>query len=277
MKARLHDILRSNALFSSFSRAYEFPDKLLREKEAQGPMGFKVEADIFEAAVGGLFEDGAGEERGWIQLQTWFEVLIEPWIDWTIARLDPALRDSYLTFNRVPLDKKSQSPLNPKGLVLPKITRRDRKILKPTTPLTRSRKGAKFLPPKPPKPPKQPKKKKPKLSKARNLVPYVPPQMAVQQYAAPNMAMVNAEQPHAGSAERRWEHLASIGHHPPQTYAANQNMQHWGYGQTRNYTMLPDVRLPENQIFLQQQQQQQQLHQPPTTHGAPGLIYDSYP
>lgn len=274
---RLHDILRSNALFSAFSRAYEFPDKLLREHGRKEALGFKVEADIFEAAVGGLFQDGAGEERGWIQLQAWFDVLIEPWIDWTIARLDPNLRDSYLTFNRVPLDKKSQSPLNPKGLTVPKGVRRDRKILKPSGPLTRSRSG-KLKPSKQPKQPKQPKqskqpkqpKKKLKLSKDRGLVPYVAPQTAVEKWSEPNMALVNVERPNAGPEQRRRERLAGIGQYNamsnlPGTHVASQDMQTLARGQTRNYARLPDVRLPENQIF--------QPYQSPATYAIAGMAF----
>ena len=66
------------------------------------------------------------EDRGWIALQSWFEVLIEPWIDWTIARHDLQLCDQLLTFNRIPFDTRSQSPLNP--LSLPKSPQR--KVLK---------------------------------------------------------------------------------------------------------------------------------------------------
>ena len=68
------------------------------------------------------------EDRGWIALQSWFEVQIEPWIDWTIARHDPKLRDQWQTFNRMQLEKRSQSPLNPISPNLPK--NQQRKVLK---------------------------------------------------------------------------------------------------------------------------------------------------
>ncbi|KAI5812902.1 hypothetical protein BZA77DRAFT_296549 [Pyronema omphalodes] len=100
------EILNMNSLFRCFSRAYEFPSQLLSGKN-KTKLDEKTEADIFEAVVGGLFEDSAYEEGGWIELQNWFDVLIEPWIDWLIARSSPSQRQKFITYNRAPLQKSS--------------------------------------------------------------------------------------------------------------------------------------------------------------------------
>lgn len=68
------------------------------------------------------------EGRGWIALQSWFEVQIEPWIDRTIARHDPKLRSQWQTINRMTLEKRSLSPLNPVSPNQP--TNQQRKVLK---------------------------------------------------------------------------------------------------------------------------------------------------
>ncbi|KAI5786158.1 hypothetical protein FPQ18DRAFT_78019 [Pyronema domesticum] len=98
------EILNMNALFRCFSRAYEFPSQLLIGRN-RTRLDEKEEADIFEAVVGGLFEDSAYEDRGWIELQNWFDVLIEPWIDWLIARSSASQRQRFITYNRTPLQK----------------------------------------------------------------------------------------------------------------------------------------------------------------------------
>jgi hypothetical protein len=95
-----------NALFRCFSRAYEFPSQLLSGRN-RTRLDEKTEADIFEAVVGGLFEDSAYEDGGWIELQNWFDVLIEPWIDWLIARSSASQRQRFITYNRAPLQKSS--------------------------------------------------------------------------------------------------------------------------------------------------------------------------
>lgn len=111
---KLHDILRSNMLFSVFSRAYEFPGQL---KQKQGPVkpsgfyepAFKKEADIFEAVVGGLHLDSAAVPGGAIAIQKWFDILIEPWIDWTLTRMNSNLKSSFMTYNRIPLEPRKPS------------------------------------------------------------------------------------------------------------------------------------------------------------------------
>jgi len=109
---KLHDILRSNMLFSVFSRAYGL-SRRLKQKNEVGGFGwtFKKEADIFEAVVGGLHLDSAAAPGGWITMQKWFDVLIEPWIDWTLSRLNVNSKSSMMTYNHIPLDRKPSNAL----------------------------------------------------------------------------------------------------------------------------------------------------------------------
>ena len=104
---KLHDILRSNVLFSVFSRAYEFPRRLKRQNRTGWT--FKKEADIFEAVVGGLHLDSANVPGGLIAMQKWFDVLIEPWIDWTLSRMNMNLVSSFMTYNKIPLEPRKPS------------------------------------------------------------------------------------------------------------------------------------------------------------------------
>ncbi|KAI5779134.1 hypothetical protein EDC01DRAFT_634269 [Geopyxis carbonaria] len=121
----LHCILRCNKLFSVFSTAYNLPARA-EELQAQHNMPTKItdpkkQADIFEAAIGGLYEDGAETPGGWITLQTWFDALIEPWVDWLFGMLHPDHRARFTTFNKMCLDddsgasRRSRLPLPPRG------------------------------------------------------------------------------------------------------------------------------------------------------------------
>jgi hypothetical protein len=113
-------------LFCIFSRAYGFPEKLKKIPIKAPDVPYKEEADVFEAAVGGLYLDGITKEGGWIVLQQWFDTLIEPWIDWIMARLDEATRDAFTTFNHVPLSSYSNASKRP--TIVPK----SRKALRDT-------------------------------------------------------------------------------------------------------------------------------------------------
>jgi hypothetical protein len=80
------------------------------------PHGFKEEADIFEAVIGGLYEDCNGDDAGWKTLQQWFDRLAIPWVDWFMEKLDGWRKDKFLTFNRIPLaNKKKRKILVPTG------------------------------------------------------------------------------------------------------------------------------------------------------------------
>ena len=48
----------------------------------------KAKGDLFEAVIGGLYQDSEYQKDGWIQLLKWAEELYEPWLDWIIWRLD---------------------------------------------------------------------------------------------------------------------------------------------------------------------------------------------
>lgn len=68
-------------------------------------LSMKVEADVFEAVVGGLYQDGCHSARGYTELQVWFDTLIEPWIDYQIAYVvKPGALKGLLNLNYIPLD-----------------------------------------------------------------------------------------------------------------------------------------------------------------------------
>ena len=156
------------------------------------------------------------EDRGWIALQSWFEVLIEPWIDWTIARHDLPLCDQLLTFNRIPFDTRSQSPLNP--LSLPKSPQR--KVLK-----AMGARGRKTPPPKSevvaPTSWQEPRagaavRRQGRLASVGAWRAPAPGYANVERAAQSPpkgevVAPTNWQEPWAGAAERRQERLASIG------------------------------------------------------------------
>lgn len=48
----------------------------------------KAKGDLFEAVIGGLYQDSEFQKDGWVWLLEWAEALYEPWLDWITWRLD---------------------------------------------------------------------------------------------------------------------------------------------------------------------------------------------